>query len=84
MLSVDVVAVCTSDLLRKELELEDAQVILGHVNNDAIRFHVFVWNCSQRIKEVPVIIRRDMWLNWWGVGVSSFTDFQLKTIIIKC
>lgn len=42
MLSVDVVAVCTSDLLRKELELEDAQVILGHVNNDAIRFHVFV------------------------------------------
>lgn len=58
-LAAAVVAVCTSDMLRKELELEGAQgifwadskVVLGHVNNDARRFHVFVPNCVQRIKE---------------------------------
>ncbi|KAJ8342594.1 hypothetical protein SKAU_G00325220 [Synaphobranchus kaupii] len=58
-LSAAVVAVRTSDLLRKELEIEDAQeffwtdskVILGYVNNDARRFHVFVANRIQRIKD---------------------------------
>ncbi|KAI3372278.1 hypothetical protein L3Q82_022783 [Scortum barcoo] len=58
-LSAAVVAVCTSDLLRKELEIEGAQeifwtdsrVVLGYVNNEARRFHVFVANRIQRIKE---------------------------------
>lgn len=58
-LSAAVVAVRTSDLLRKELELEEAQeifwtdsrVVLGYVNNEARRFHVFVANRIQRIKE---------------------------------
>ncbi|KAI3376733.1 hypothetical protein L3Q82_000003 [Scortum barcoo] len=58
-LSAAVVAVRTSDLLRKELEIEGAQeifwtdsrVVLGYVNNEARRFHVFVANRIQRIKE---------------------------------
>ncbi len=58
-LSAAVVAVRTSDFLRKELELKDAQeffwtdsrVILGYVNNDAKRFHVFVANRIQCIKD---------------------------------
>lgn len=58
-LSAAVVAVRTSDMLRKELELEGAQeifwtdlrVVLGYVNNDARRFHVFVANRIQRSKE---------------------------------
>ncbi|XP_037113011.1 uncharacterized protein LOC119126082 isoform X2 [Syngnathus acus] len=57
-LSAAVVAVRTSDLLKRELELEDAQeifwtdskVVLGYINNDARRFHVFVANRIQRIK----------------------------------
>lgn len=58
-LSAAVVAVRTSDFLRKELELDGAQeifwmdsrVVLGYVNNEARRFHVFVANRIQRIKE---------------------------------
>lgn len=46
-------------MLRKELELErahkvfwtDSRVVLGYVNNNARRFHIFVANCIQRIKE---------------------------------
>ncbi|KAF7206706.1 transcript variant X1, partial [Nothobranchius furzeri] len=58
-LSASVVAVQISDMLKAELELEDAQesfwtdsqVVLGYINNDARRFHVFIANCIQRIKE---------------------------------
>lgn len=58
-LTAAVVAVRTSDQLRKELELEeamevfwtDSKVVLGYVNNEARRFHVFVANRIQRIKE---------------------------------
>ena len=58
-LSAAVVAVRTSDLPRKELDIEDVQeffwtdskVVLGYVNNDARRFHVFVANRITRIKE---------------------------------
>ena len=58
-LSAAVVAVRTSDLLRKELNMEDVQeffwtdskVVLGYINNDARRFHVFVANRITRIKE---------------------------------
>ncbi|XP_051519046.1 uncharacterized protein LOC127420658 [Myxocyprinus asiaticus] len=54
-----VVAVQTSDLLRKELEIDDLQeyfwtnskVVLGYINNDARRFHVFVANRIQCIKQ---------------------------------
>ncbi|KAL3989127.1 hypothetical protein ACER0C_013445 [Sarotherodon galilaeus] len=44
-LSAAVIAVRTSDLLRRELE-----VVLGYINNDA-RFHIFVANRIQRIQE---------------------------------
>ncbi|XP_028261477.1 uncharacterized protein LOC114435739 [Parambassis ranga] len=57
-LSAAVVAVRTSEFLRKELEVNaqdffwtDSKVVLGYVNNDARRFHVFVANRVQRIKE---------------------------------
>lgn len=58
-LSAAVVAVRVSDMLKAELELEiteeffwtDSQVVLGYISNDARRFHVFVANRIQRIKE---------------------------------
>nr|XP_021329350.1 uncharacterized protein LOC110439121 [Danio rerio] len=58
-LSAAVVAVRISDMLKGELELEnvqeffwtDSQVVLGYINNEARRFHVFVANRIQRIKE---------------------------------
>lgn len=54
-----VVTVRTSDLLRKELEIKDLQehfwtdsrVVLGYINNEARRFHVFVANRIERIKQ---------------------------------
>lgn len=57
-LSAAVVATRTSDLLKREMELEglqeyfwtDSKVVLGYINNDARRFHVFVANRIQRIK----------------------------------
>ena len=58
-LSAAVVAVRTSDMLRRELEIQDLQeffwtdstVVLGYLNNDARRFQVFVANRIQRIKK---------------------------------
>ncbi|XP_060723378.1 uncharacterized protein LOC132844190 [Tachysurus vachellii] len=58
-LSAAVVAVRVSDMLKGELELKnvqeffwtDSQVVLGYINNEARRFHVFVANRIQRIKE---------------------------------
>lgn len=58
-LSAAVVAVRTSDLLRKELEIKDAQepfwtgakFVLGYISNEARRFHIIVANCLQQIKE---------------------------------
>lgn len=58
-LSAAVVAVQTSDLLRKELEIDnleeyfwtDSKVVLGYINNDGKRFNVFVANRVQRIKQ---------------------------------
>lgn len=57
-LSAAVVAARTSVMLRKELEIDglqeyfwtDSKVVLGYLNNDAKRFHVFVANRIQRIK----------------------------------
>ena len=57
-LSAAVVATRTSDMLMRELELEglceyfwtDSKVVLGYINNDVRRFHVFVANRVQRIK----------------------------------
>ncbi|XDV25278.1 hypothetical protein PO909_029222 [Leuciscus waleckii] len=57
-LSAAVVAVRTSDMLQRELEIQDLQeffwtdstVVLGYINNDARRFQVFVANRIQRIK----------------------------------
>ncbi|XP_029970352.1 uncharacterized protein LOC115405059 [Salarias fasciatus] len=58
-LSAAVVAVRTSDLLRKELQMEnvqeffwtDSSVVLSYITNEARRFHIFVANRVQRIKE---------------------------------
>ena len=58
-LTAAVVAVRTSDLLKKELEIKDleeyfwtdSRVVLGYINNEARRFHVFVANRIQRIKQ---------------------------------
>ncbi|XP_067369271.1 uncharacterized protein [Channa argus] len=57
-LSAAVVAARTSVVLRDELEINglqehfwtDSRVVLGYINNDARRFHVFVANRVQRIK----------------------------------
>lgn len=57
-LSAAVVAARTSAMLRNELEMDglqeyfwsDLKVVLGYINNDARRFHVFVANRIQRIK----------------------------------
>ncbi|KAI7803965.1 hypothetical protein IRJ41_014094 [Triplophysa rosa] len=57
-LTAAVVAVQTSDMLRNELEIQDLKeffwtdstVVLGYINNDAKRFHVFVANRVQRIR----------------------------------
>ena len=51
-LSAAVVAVRISDLLKKDLEVNciheffwtDCKVVIGYINNDARRFHVFVAN----------------------------------------
>ncbi|XP_023815425.1 uncharacterized protein LOC111948165 isoform X1 [Oryzias latipes] len=57
-LSAAVVAVRTSNLLRRELDIEtqdffwtDSRVVLGYINNDARRFHIFVANRVQAIKQ---------------------------------
>ena len=58
-LSAAVTAVRISDLLRRELEIDclreffwtDSKVVIGYINNDARRFHVFVANRVQRIKQ---------------------------------
>ena len=57
-LSAAVLAARTSAMLRNELEIDDlkeyfwtdSKVVLGYINNDARRFHVFVANRIQRIK----------------------------------
>lgn len=59
-LSAAVVAARTSVMLRNELEISDlkerfwtdSKVVIGYVNNDAKRFHVFVANRIQRIKSL--------------------------------
>ncbi|XP_076829473.1 uncharacterized protein LOC143475509 [Brachyhypopomus gauderio] len=58
-LSAAVVAVRISDMLKKELEINalqeyfwtDSKVVLGYINNDAKRFHLFVANRIQRIRQ---------------------------------
>ncbi|XP_030584648.1 uncharacterized protein LOC115779895 [Archocentrus centrarchus] len=57
-LSAAVIAVRTSDLLKRELEVQaqeffwtDSKVVLGYINNNARRFHIFVANRIQRIQE---------------------------------
>ncbi|KAI4884818.1 hypothetical protein NFI96_007752, partial [Prochilodus magdalenae] len=57
-LSAAVVAMRTGALLKRELELDgareyywtDSKVVLGYINNEARRFHVFVANRIQQIK----------------------------------
>ncbi|XP_057709746.1 uncharacterized protein LOC130927761 [Corythoichthys intestinalis] len=58
-LSAAVVAVRTGDMLKRELEITlskevywtDSKVVLGYINNEARRFHVFVANRIERIKQ---------------------------------
>ncbi|XP_023815989.1 uncharacterized protein LOC111948234 [Oryzias latipes] len=57
-LTAAVVAVRTASFLKKELDIQglkeyywtDSKVVLGYINNDARRFHVFVANRIQRIR----------------------------------
>lgn len=57
-LSAAVVATRTSDLLKREMEIEglqeyfwtDSKVVLGYINNDEKRFHAFLANRIQQIK----------------------------------
>ena len=56
---VAVVSSAVSKMVEEELELRidqeyfwtDSQVVLGYINNDARRFHVFVANRVQRIRD---------------------------------
>lgn len=58
-LTAAVVSSAVSSMLREELELRicqeyfwtDSQVVLAYINNEARRFHVFVANRVQRIRE---------------------------------
>lgn len=58
-LAAAVISASVSNMLKEELELKvdreyfwtDSQVVLGYINNDARRFHVFVANRVQRIRE---------------------------------
>jgi hypothetical protein len=59
-LTATVMSVKMSDFLRKELEYEniketfwtDSKVVLGYISNEARRFHVFVANRVQKIRDV--------------------------------
>lgn len=65
-LSAAVVATRTGDLLKRELELDvigeyywtDSKVVLGYINNDARRFHVFV---SNRIQQIRTSTKPSQW-----------------------
>ncbi|XP_037394566.1 uncharacterized protein LOC119263501 [Pygocentrus nattereri] len=58
-LTAAVTSAAVSNMLREELEFKideeyywtDSQVVLGYINNEARRFHVFVANRVQRIRE---------------------------------
>ncbi len=66
-LSAAVVATRTSDLLKREMEIEDLQeyfwtdskVVLGYINNDERRFHVFV---AHRIQQIKSSTEPSQWL----------------------
>ena len=59
-LTAAVVSASVSKFLREELELKideeyfwtDSQVVLGYINNEARRFHIFVANRVQKIREI--------------------------------
>ncbi|XP_049336637.1 uncharacterized protein LOC125802479 [Astyanax mexicanus] len=59
-LTAAVVSAAVSSMLKEELELKidqeyfwtDSQVVLGYINNEARRFHIFVANRVQRIREM--------------------------------
>ena len=58
-LTAAVISAAVSNMLKEELELKvdreyfwtDSQVVLGYISNEARRFHVFVANRVQRIRE---------------------------------
>ncbi|XP_029967089.1 uncharacterized protein LOC115402704 [Salarias fasciatus] len=58
-LTAAVISAAVSSMLKEELELKvdkeyfwtDSQVVLGYVSNEARRFHIFVANRVQRIRE---------------------------------
>ncbi|XP_049318702.1 uncharacterized protein LOC125780534 [Astyanax mexicanus] len=59
-LTAAVVSAAVSSMLKEELELKidqeyfwtDSQVVLGYINNEARRFHIFIANRVQRIREM--------------------------------
>lgn len=58
-LTAATVSAGVSNFLRAELKLKideeffwtDSQVVLGYIKNEARRFHVFVANCVQKIRD---------------------------------
>ncbi|KAM7424138.1 hypothetical protein PAMA_000472 [Pampus argenteus] len=64
-LTAAVTSAAVSNMLREELDLKidkeyywtDSKVVLGYINNEARRFHVFVANRVQRIRETTDIRR---------------------------
>lgn len=57
-LTAAVTSAAVSNMLREELKIDekcywtDSHVVLGYINNEVQRFHVFVANRVQRIREI--------------------------------
>ena len=82
----------TSDFVRNKLEYKeicdyfwtDSQAVLRYVNNDAKRFHVYVANRVQQIRDLT-----DPDLAWWPqlrplIGLQTKEVLMLKCKIMDC
>ncbi|KAJ8369662.1 hypothetical protein SKAU_G00096900 [Synaphobranchus kaupii] len=85
-LSAAVVAVRTSHMLKKELEVHclqeifwtDSKVVLGYINNEARRFHVYVANRVERIKQSTESAQWRKSYQVVKVGEIASSDPELK------
>ena len=58
-LTAAVISVNVATMLKSELDIEDircyyysdSEIVIGYINNDARRFHVYVGNCVQHIRD---------------------------------
>lgn len=75
-----VISAAVSDMLKEELDLKvdreyfwtDSQVVLGYLNNEARRFHVFVANRVQRICETTDPTQ------WYYISTADHASRGLK------